>query len=212
MNLIIKAPNEIRLGALVSMARPAMDYAFFQLLSDQAEKSSGEENARLLDLRQKLLEMTQEIDQQMQAHAQETRQVIDAVLQTPNIDEAMQQVLPAVDEYFMQEVNNALTEARRSGDLDRSAKLGRILAIIQEASAPPPELALLEEYLELEDDASRREFLKQHDADVTPEMMEMLGSITAQIQSGEDAEFAARAIAANRLALRYSMERNLRSG
>jgi hypothetical protein len=39
----------------------------------------------------------------------------------------------------------------------------------------------------------------------------MLGSITAQVQAGDDPEFAARATAANRLALRYSMERNLRS-
>jgi hypothetical protein len=211
LKLILEASNEIRLGALVSLARPVMDYAFFQLLSERIDQAGSDEQPRLLELRQKLLEMTQEIDQQMENHKQETRQVIEAVLQTPNIDEAMQQVLPAVDDYFLQELNNALNEARRSGNLERSAKLQQMLTFIQEASAPPPELALLEEFLELEDDASRRQFLKQHDAEITPEMLEMLGSITAQVQSGEDAEFAARATAANRLALRYMMERNLRS-
>jgi hypothetical protein len=46
LDLIIEAPNETRLSALVSLARPGMDYAFFQLLSERIERAQGEERER----------------------------------------------------------------------------------------------------------------------------------------------------------------------
>jgi len=38
-----------------------------------------------------------------------------------------------------------------------------------------------------------------------------LGNISMQAQSGEDKEFASHVAAANRQALRYNMQRNMRS-
>lgn len=210
VDLVLTAENDTRIRALVSLARPVMDYQFFQLLSDRIDRARGEGRSRLVDLRTTLLELTQEIDQQITQHIEQTKQLIDAILQTDNIKEATMQSLPAVDEYFLQEVNRQLEEARKQGDLEKSSKLGEIIEVIQEAAASPPELALIEEYFEAPDDQARQQFLEAHQEEITNEFMDMLANIALQAQSSDDKNFAEQVMSANRYALRFSMQKNLR--
>jgi hypothetical protein len=211
LELVINAPNDTRVRAYVSLARPVMDYTFFQLFSERIDRARGDGRNRLVELRTLLLELTQEIDRQVEAHVQQTRQLVDAVLQSPDVSEAMQQAMPAVDEYFVREVSQRLQDARAKGDLEASSKLQAIVDVIQQASAPPPEMALVEQYLDLEDDPARKQFLLDHQDEITPEFVDLFSNILAQVQSGDDAELREHIQAANRQMLRFSMERNLRS-
>ncbi len=211
LNLIIQAPNEIRLSALVSLARPALDYLFFQMLSERIDAADAESRPRLMQLRAKLLEMTQEIDRQMEEHRQQMRELLEKILETEDVEGAMSQVFSAIDETFVQELQSMLSEARNRGDLDRSGKLQRMMDVLRQASAPP-EMTLLEEYLDLPDDSGRRQFLEAHAEEITPEFMDLLANIMVQVQGGDDKEFANHVMAANRQALRFSMQRNLNSG
>lgn len=211
VDLVVQAPNDTRVRALVSLARPAMDYTFFQLLSERIEQAQGEDRERLTQLRARLLELTQQVDQQVEAHVREIRKLIEAIAKEENLQEAMAQVMPAVDEYFVRELNSLLDEARQKGDLELSNKYQQMMALIQEASKPPAEVQLLEEYLELADDDGRKGFLQSHADQLTPEFMEMLGNLAAQAHGSEDREFAERVRAANRQALRFMMEKNLSS-
>ena len=208
LDLIINAPNETRLNALVSLTRPGLDYAFFQLLSERIDRARGDGRKRLVDLRAKLLEMTQEIDRQMEAHRQQTRQLIEQILKTNDISAATSQALGAVDETFIQELQHLLDEARKQGDLEKSAKLQQIVDVLQQASAPP-ELGLVEEFLDAPMKKPGRYSWKRTIRMITPEFMELLGNISMQAQSGEDKEFASHVAAANRQALRYTMQRNM---
>lgn len=211
LDLVIGAPNDTRLRALVSMARPAMDYAFFQLLSERIDRSRGEGRTRLAEVRTSLLEMTQEYDRQVEAHVQETRELIEALLQVDDLQQAMTENVSVVDQFFLAEVTRMLEEARKQGDLQRSGKLQQILDIIEQASAPSPELELIEDYLDAPDAQARRQFLEEHQDEITSEFMDMLANIAVQVQSGEDKGFAELVMTANRQALRFSMERNLRT-
>jgi hypothetical protein len=211
LDMIIDAPTETRLQALVSLARGILDYNFFQLLSERIERARGDGRKRLVDLRAKLLEMTQEIDRQIEEHIQQISQVIETILQAENATEAMQANLAVVDEYFVRELSKFLEEARQAGDLERSAKLRQMMEVIEQASAGPPELALIEEFLEVEDDESRQNFLQEHEEEITPEFLELLANIATQAQGSGDSELAERAMTANRAALRYSMSKSLSS-
>jgi hypothetical protein len=108
-------------------------------------------------------------------------------------------------------LQQSLDEARKSGDLEKSGKLNSMMEVIREASAPPPELRLIEEYLDASTDQERREFLEQHREEVTPEFLEMMANLAMQVQAGADAELMQRVSAANRSALRFSMEQKLKS-
>ncbi len=210
LDLICRAPNDIRLSVLVSVARQVMDYTFFQLLSERIDKEKGDEKNRLVELRGKLLEMTQEIDRQMEQRIRQIYDALEDIQKSENIQEALAKYLPLVDELFMQELDKELKRARSQGDLERSAKLNQIVEIVEQLNELPG-AALLEEYLDAADDEARLAFLESNDELVTQEFLDMLAGLVSQVQSAEDPELKERVAAANRLAIRYMMRKNLRS-
>ncbi len=212
LELLEKAPNETRLNALVSLARPALDYSFFQLLSERIDRARGDGRDRLVELRTKLLDLTQEIDRQVEAHRQESHELIEALLKTDRLEEAIGQVLPAIDEIFIKELDAMLKEARSKGDFDRSGKLQKIADLLEKAQAQPPEVALVQEYLELESDESRQAFLDSHKEAITQEFLDLLANFSLQVQSSKDKQLAEHVQSAHRLAMRFNMKRNLGSG
>jgi uncharacterized protein YjgD (DUF1641 family) len=209
LDLVSKAPNDTRLSTYVSFTRPLMDYTFFQMLSDRIDRARGDGRTRLGELREKLLEMTNQLDQQIQARAQAARQLIEQILQSGDIANATAQSLPAVDEFFLQELNQMQESAREQGDLDRLGKLQKILDVVKQASESPPEIALLEELLEAPDDQALRQSLEEHQDEITPEFLNALANIVGQVEESDDKQLAERIKNINRMALRFSMQRNL---
>ncbi|MDY6845990.1 MAG: CpXC domain-containing protein, partial [Chloroflexota bacterium] len=89
LNLIIDAADsEIQLVTLVSMARGGLDYAFFQLLSERIQRASGEKQAKLTELRENLLEMTNKIDQAIKEQQGLASQLLDDILEQEDIEAA----------------------------------------------------------------------------------------------------------------------------
>jgi hypothetical protein len=213
LDLAIKAPNDTYLQTLVSLARPGMDYQFFQLLSERIERARGDGRTRLVELREKLLDWTKQVDEQINNHIQEVRQLFIAILQSDDVTTAMEENLPLVDDYFLQELNATLQAERQQGDLEKLAKLQKMVEVLQKASTPSPEISLLEEMLEVPADQNQQEtwrkMLKKNQDKVTPEFLSTLANITAQVQEGEDQELASRIQEIHRLVLRFSMEKSM---
>lgn len=209
LDILLKSPTDVRISVLVSLARPVMDYSFFQLLSERIDRARGDGRTRLVEVRTKLLELTQEVDQQVALRKQEAVQLMDELLRAGDIEKAIEANISRIDEFFIQELNASLEEARRSGDLERSSKLRVIMENIQKMSAPP-ELVVLEEYLDLDNDPARQEFLEANETLITAEFMELMANIVVQTQSGNDPEFSERVQAANRQALRFVMAKKMR--
>jgi len=209
LDLVIKAPNETRVRALVSLARPGMDYQFFQLLTDRIERARGDGRARLIELRESLLKFTSDVDRQMEQRRASARQVLDQILQSPDATATLQQNLHVVDDFFLQEVNSALQLARQAGDLEKIGKLQKIVELLQSLSTAPPEVAFIEELVEAQDDQARRKILEDNRDKLTPELINTLTNIVAQVESGEDEELAEQIKAVYRLVVRFSMEANL---
>jgi hypothetical protein len=211
LDIVQNAPNDIQLSVIASLARAGMDYQFFQILSERIERGRGAGRERLIELREKLLKITSEVDKQMALRKAETQKLLANILQAPNIAEAAQQSLPAVDDLFIQVLEEAMAETRKEGDLGKLEKLQTIVNVLQQASTPPPELALIEELLSVEDDAGRRAWFEAHRSDMTAEFMNTLTALLTQTQNGEDAELLSHLQNAYRAALRFTMEANLKA-
>ena len=209
LDLVITAPNETRLNALVSLARPGMDYEFFSMLSERIDRARGDGRTRLIELREHLLEMTQAVDQQMEARANQAQQLLNSLLQAENIEEAMLQSLPAIDEFFIHELDAVLEMARKEGDLEKSAKLKRMQDILEQASSAPPGVELIQNLVDAPDDEERRKLIVANQDEITPEFLETLSNIVAQVDASDDQELAARVKDVYKLVLRFSMEANL---
>jgi hypothetical protein len=185
MDLILDAPTDTSLRAYVRLVRPAMDYAFFQMLSERVESAKGEKQAHLTEIREKLLGYTQEVDDEIAERRAIAQQNLEAVLQANNLEETLKQNIEAVDEFFLQAVNQALAQARKSGDLEHSARLQQILDVLEKLSEPPSEIALIESLLKVADDAQALKAAVEQNGDaVTPELVEMLIRLVTQTQAG----------------------------
>ncbi|MHB0966226.1 MAG: CpXC domain-containing protein [Bellilinea sp.] len=203
---IDSADSEVRLTTLVSLIRTGLDYTFFQLLTDKINTFEGEKKAKLEAMREKLLGYVKEIDDQRQVQMQQTRKLLDAILTSPNPGEATKEHIEELDEYFMQLVDQELKNARAAADLNRIGKLQKITAVIEEASAPPPEIAFIEQLLELGSYDERMKLMQSKAEMVTPEFTQMLSGLIAQTEAqNQPDELVNKLKEINRIALRITM-------
>lgn len=210
LEMVLKSESETRLSVFASLARPLMDYQFFQLLSERIDKAAAADRQRLVDIRENLLNMTREVDQQLAERDQMAHRNLETLLQQPNIAEVTQANLGAIDEYFVRVLNDEINAAGTKGDLERLGKLQQIAGVLEKASAPPPELELLEELLDLDTDEARQLWLDSHPDVITPEFMDLVTSFISQPQASEDPELRNRLQQVYRSVMKFSMQQNLK--
>lgn len=213
LDLVIQAPNEVRLSALVSLARQGMDYQFFQLISERIEKAGGGEKDRLIELRTKLLDMTSQIDAQLAARLKRARKLLDQILSAEDVRQATEENLEAIDDFFLQAHSQALQASRKAGDLEKITRLGQIAEVIKQATAPPPEIEFIEKLLDAPTEEDRQRFLEENREMITPDFIQMLSGLLAQVlEKNQDGDLVERFKAVNKQVLRFSMEANLKGG
>lgn len=211
LSLLTEAKSETTLLTLVSMARSGLDYQFFQLLSDQIEKAGGDEKTRLIELREKLLEMTQEIDKAVKAQYDSARTLLDKIASSPDVSKATEENLAQISDVFVEVLDTEIKLARQKADLDRSGKLNTIMNIIQEASAPPPEVEFINDLVEAQSDEDRQKILNEHAEMITPELLDMMNNLIAQMdKQNQPAEVKTQVEKAYRAALRFSMQASMK--
>ncbi len=207
LELLIEAPNDDRVVALVNLTRPALDYAFYQLLTEKIDSAEGDEKDRLTDLRQTTLEITQQIDAMQQARAAQAAQLLKTVAEAEDTEAAVEAALPAVDELFLGTLQANIRVAQERGDEEAKNKLNEIDALLQEkiAQALPGGILLAQEVMR-EEDAEQAEHLM--DSNIENIDADFLNSLIVGIQTSEengDDETAERLRASYKYALRASM-------
>uniref|UniRef100_A0A7C4Q186 CpXC domain-containing protein n=1 Tax=Bellilinea caldifistulae TaxID=360411 RepID=A0A7C4Q186_9CHLR len=206
LDLVIQtAESDVKLSTIVSMTRNGMDYTFFQMLAERIEQASDEEKTRLENLRQKLLDFTRKVDEQIQLQLEDSRKLLNQILAAENVETATQEHLGELDAYFVEVLQQELNAARSNGDLDRIAKLQRVNGVLEQASAPPPELALIEQLLEAPSYDERMKLLQEKSEMVTPEFVQMLSALIAQSEEQQPPEVVTALKEIYRIALRVSM-------
>ena len=211
LELIVNAAgSEIQLATLVSMVRSGLDYGFFQLLSDRIQKANGEQREMLSALREKLLDMTHEIDEAIKEQEQLSGQLIDQILEREDIEEATMQALASINEIFLEVLRKRIQTARKEEDELRLAQLQKIAGVIQKVSAPGANIELIEDLIQAEDEAAVNAILEENCDEVTDEFMQFLMNLLNQTQQQQGREATAEKLQqVYRQALRFSMKRNL---
>jgi len=215
LDLIIAAPNEGRLRAYVSLARTGMDYLFFQTLSEKIDKAQGEEKQKLEQAREKLLQYTNEIDKQLEARYKQAQELIETILAQADVEQATRESLELITQDAVDVVNQMLRQASENNDYMRMGKLQKVVQVLQEASAPPPEVAFIEKLLDAPDDAAIETMLKENDALVNDQFIEALSGLVAQMdaqgaQGNPEAKaFGEKLNGVYKVAVRYSMRKRI---
>ena len=216
LNILIEAPSDDRLNALVSFTRPGLDYLFFQSLTELIEKDSSEKRKKLETLREKLLEITRKIDQHAEEEYKRAEELLNTLLSAQNIQKATAEHLDEINDVFIQVLNRALQEANKKNDSILMPKLQQISMVVQQASAPPPELALLEEMLAAPDETTLNKMIEQHSAEITPDFISIVANVisrtgeqTSGKPPGEETQMLERLQVIYRETLKINMKKNL---
>ncbi len=210
--IVDAADNEVKLATLVGMARGGLDYAFFELLTDRIQHSEKEEQAHLNELRDNLLEMTHEIDEAIKEQEQISSELMDEILNQENIEEATLQALPAINEIFLEVLRKRIQAARSANDEAQLKKLQAITSAIQKVSAPGANVELIEALIQAEDEAAINKLLEDNADEITDDFMSFMSNLMNQTSQQQGREAAAEKLQQiYRLALRFTMKRNLES-
>jgi hypothetical protein len=211
LDLVIAATTDIEISTYVSLTRAGMDYTFFQLLTQKIDSAAGEEKDRLVALREKLLQLTARLDQQIKEQLSNASKLFEEILKSENIEKAVEENLQAVDDFFVDVLKTELQSAQQRNDTARLEKIQQVVNVIQKASTPPPEIEIVEKLLEAADAAAQQKIFEEHAAEITPDFINMLNALATQTESqGKQPELVSRIKEIYRSALRFSMEANLK--
>ena len=213
LDLLIKnGESEIRLTTIASMARGGLDYTFFQLLSDKIELSSGDEKTRLESLRERLLTITQAVDEAMKAQLEDARQLVNDLLAAEDVEKATHEALPRFSQAVAEVINQEAQAAQAAKDEAKLQKLSQIIAVIQAADSSNAYLGIIDALLQEENAENRVKMLEESSDLINDEFMQLLGGLLGQIeQQGDQPEILERLKELNREILRFTMKRNLQN-
>ena len=212
LDFVLEAPTEARIRAYVSLARNGMDYVFFQNLTEKIEKASGEEKTRLESIREKLLGFVAEVDKQLEARFKQAQDFVESLLAQDDIEKATRENIENFTQDSVEIVNQLLQKASQANDYARMGKLQKMAQVLQEASAPPPEIAFIEQLIQAPDDATIEKMLTDNDAMINDQFVEALSGLVAQMDAQDNPEAKAlgeRLGEVYKIALKYSMKKRM---
>ncbi len=215
LELFIQAPNQERVQALVSLTRPALDYIFFQMLTNRIESAKDANiRKRLESLRDQILEYVNQLDRHTEERLREAQQFIEELLAQEDVAQATRQNLERFTQEAVELLEVLMRQASEKNDYVRLGKLQKIIEVLQEVSTPP-EVAFIQQLLEAPTD-SLEALLEQNQQLITEQFLQALSGLIMQSeeQAGKDPE--ARALSEKlsqiySLALRISMRRQMQS-
>ncbi len=171
--------DEERLQALVGLIRPAFDYTLFQDLTTRIGQAPAAERGQLEALRQRLLELTQVIDQQAQQALQGAAGLLQSIINSPDPEAALRENLDLVDDTFMAVLAANIQEAERRKDIQSSGRLKHIyetvVRLLQQNMQP--ELRYLNDLLATETDEDALGMIPDGVRQFGPALLDIMDSI-----------------------------------
>jgi hypothetical protein len=171
-----------------------MDYKFFEALTRRIDKAQGAEKDRLTKTRDRLLELTQQVDQATQARMAEATDLLEELLSAENTRQAIAENLPHIDETFLTVLSLNVEAAQRNNRRDMVERLTKlndeIMATMQ--AAAPPELQFINDLLQMESDEAATEALQRQPERVTQELVDAMAYVQDSLRQGGQAQMAER--------------------
>jgi hypothetical protein len=190
--VVAAEPEEV--DAIAVAARPLLDYSFFQTLSERLEASRGPERDRLTQLRDRLLALTQQLDEAAQASVREASEVLREIMNSPNPRSAVREHIEEIDDVFMAVLQLNLQEAEKQKAKEALARLqmiwDEILTMAEEGM--PQEVQLINDLLRAPYPDGTRALLKERQAELTPEVMQLMDRLAQELAQREDGDAAKR--------------------
>jgi hypothetical protein len=192
------ADDQVRVETMVGVARPAIDYIFYQQLTeriDAAEKGGkAEEEQKLRSLRETILALTAEIDAQMQKVTEEAASLLQEILDSQDPETVIRNNVHRMDDVFLGVLATSIEAAERSNrveDLDKLEQIGHIFTELV-LESQPPQVQLINRLLTVEYPDGTQALLEENRQHVDARLIEMMDAATEDLSQSGREEAAAR--------------------
>jgi hypothetical protein len=214
LQLFLDAPSDDRITALTNLTRPALDYEFFQQLSQKLDQVKGEEKKRLEAIRKQILEVTEEIDRIQQARASRSAALLKTLVEAEDVETAVQQAVPLIDELFLGTLEANIGAARERGEEALTKKLEQIENLIQDqiTASLPPGIRLAQELLELDSDEARVKLLETRASEIDDNLLGSLMQTSHRLEDSGEQEGASELRSLYKAALKMKMKSSMKPG
>lgn len=181
------------LNVLAALARPLIDYQFFQQLTariDRAEEQGQQAQVqRLKAIREKILEITQELDAQVRVETQARARLLSEILQSPEPKSTVRAHIDEIDDVFMSVLGASIAqnEQERPDVATRLLSVRNLIVEVLEENAPP-ELRFITRLLDADYPDETRRMLSENRSLVTPQVLGMMEALAGELQSRGDGE------------------------
>ena len=193
-----QAGDETRIETMVAVARPLVDYGFYQQLSERIEAAEvagqADEARGLKELRQKILDTTAEIDAEMQQLTRESSELLEQILNSDDVEQAVRDSMPRLDQFFMELLAENMHAAERTGNRQRIDRLQQVadtlMKLIEESQ--PLEIRFINELLTADYPGGTKALLEERRDMVSEELLGLMELVEQDLAEENRAELAGR--------------------
>ncbi len=188
LKALLEAQDEEEIEALTRVARPLADYRFFQMVTEQIQqkyKAGQKEEARRLErLRDRVLNITQQVDREAQELLEERANLLRTILSAEDIEQAVREHMEEIDDVFFFLLQSELETAHRRGLKEVVERLSQVWEAIRRVSMEgvPPELQFIETLLTLRYPDETQRFLEEHRDALTPELLTLMNALAEDLE------------------------------
>ncbi|HEY54121.1 MAG TPA: hypothetical protein G4N94_11750 [Caldilineae bacterium] len=173
--------------AITFVAYSALDYEFFQALTEHIEAASDEERELLEEKRQRMLKIIEQIRASEEQRLQAASAIIQELLSAEDMDKTLDQLLPYIDQTVLLLLAVNISQAEESGATAAAARLRQLSNAINKRmhDAMPPQLVLILQLAEADYPDEVRAILKQHQDIVNDDFIAAIEAYIAEMESGD---------------------------
>lgn len=186
------AADEDEVSAIVLAARPALDYRFFEALTQRVDAAKSPEKDRLAKLRERLLDLTKQLDDAARESVEASVKLLQEIINAESPRSAVRERADEIDDMFMTVLTRNMQAAEQKGDqvlLNRLAMVYDELMGLMQAGAPP-EVQFINELVMAPYPDGTRALLQENREVVTPELVDLIGQMAEEMAAEEGADAA----------------------
>ena len=184
------AGKEAKVETMVAVARPLIDYLFYQELTGRIEAAQqagkADEVTALKRLRETVLDLTAQLDAEMQEAAQEAAELLENILESEDMDQAIRANLARIDDLFLTVLASNLEAAEREGRSEDRQQLQQVgdtlMKLIRESQ--PPMIQFINELLEANYPEETRKLLDERRDQLDERLLELMSIVAEDLARG----------------------------
>jgi hypothetical protein len=183
---------------LIAIARPVLDYQFFQTLTGQIEAAEGqgkhEKAGALTELRTRILDLVDELDKEAREALDRASALLREIVDSNDMEGAAEQKLEEIDATFLTALEANIIAAERADQAELLEKLNKLkehVVSLLEARLPP-EMRLINQLVSTPELGERRTLLAEQADIVTENFLKLLNLIIDDLRSQDQEEAAGR--------------------